>query len=114
MRQTKTTNERLKKLIFELKKQKEPVFKRLAKELSRSARSRRQINLSRIDSNLSIGEVAVIPGKVLGTGSLSKKITIAGWKFSDEAKLKIKAAGCAAINFKELIKKKPKKMRIIG
>ena len=114
MRKTKATNEELRVLILELKRQKEPVFKRLAGELARPARSHRVVNLSRIDVHTKVGEVAVVPGKVLGSGKLTKKITIAAWRFSEGAKELIKISGGSAMSFNELIKKKPKNMRIIG
>jgi len=113
MRKTKATNEKLRELISELKKQKEPIFKRLASELSRSARNRRAVNLSRIDVHIKAGETAVVPGKVLGSGKLTKKLTIAAFQFSEGAKELIKTAGGEAISLSDLIKKKGK-MRIIG
>lgn len=114
MRPTGPTNIELRLLVSELRKQEQPIFKRLAEELGRPERQRRAVNLSRIDINTRAGEVAVVPGKVLGTGALTKKIKIAGWQFSESAKSKIKAAGGDMLSMKELIKSKPKKMRIIG
>ena len=107
-RKTGPTNIELRLLISELKKQKEPIFKRLASELSRPSRNRRSVNLSRIEANVAKDEVAVVPGKVLGSGELTKKITIAAWQFSDGAREIIKSAGADAISLQDLIKKKPK------
>ena len=104
----------LRLLISELKKQKEPIFKRLASELSRPARNKRSVNLSRIETNVAKDEIAVVPGKVLGSGELTKKITIAAWAFSDGARENIKSVGADAISLGDLMKKKGKKMRIIG
>ena len=101
-------------MILELKKQKEPIFKRLASELSRPSRNRRGVNLSKINIHINVGETAVVPGKVLGSGELTKKVNVAAWTFSASAKALIKTAGGRAITFKDLIKTKPKKMRIIG
>ena len=114
VKRTGPTNIGLRLLISELNKQKEPIFKRLASELSRPSRNHRAVNLSRIEANVAKDEIAVVPGKVLGSGELTKKITIAAWRFSDGAREIIKAAGADAISLSDLMKKKGKKMRIIG
>lgn len=114
MRPTGPTNIELRLLVSELRKQEQPIFKRLAVELGRPERQRRSVNLSRINTNTRDGEVAVVPGKVLGDGNITKKIKVAGWQFSKTAIEKIKAAGGDTLSVKELIKSKPKKMRIIG
>lgn len=113
MIRTGPTNKDLRILVSELKKKKIPLFDRISKELDRPTRQRRVVNLSRIDNNIRKDEIAVVPGKVLGCGKLTKKITIAAWQFSKEARDKIKAAGGEAITLKELEKKKGAK-RIIG
>lgn len=58
----------------------------------------------------------MIPGKVLSSGSLTKKITVAAWAFSEKAKEKIQKAGGECISIEELIKRNPKgsNIRIIG
>ncbi len=101
-------------MISELKKQKEPLFQRLATELSRAHRQTRAVNLSRIEKNLRNGETAVVPGKVLASGVLSKKVTVAAFSFSEQAREKIKSAGGVTLTILDLIKKKVKKARIIG
>jgi large subunit ribosomal protein L18e len=113
MKRTGPTNIELRLLISELKKQKKPIFDRLASELSRPSRNHRAVNLSRINTNTNKDEIAVVPGKVLGSGTLTKKLTIAAWQFSETAKELIKSSGSAAISLKDLMKKKGK-MRIIG
>lgn len=90
------------------------MFKRLASELAKPARRRGAVNLSRIDANTKKGETAVVPGKVLGSGKLTKKVTVAAWKFSGGARDGIKSAGGDAITLAELVKKPRKNMRIIG
>jgi len=57
-----------------------------------------------------------VPGKVLGTGEISKKITIAAHTFSSSACDKILNAKGEILTISELIKKNPKgsKVRILG
>ncbi|MBD3263325.1 50S ribosomal protein L18e [Candidatus Woesearchaeota archaeon] len=116
MRKTGPTNPVLRAEIRELRKQKAKIWKRIAKDLQKSTRNRRAVNLSRVNRHAKAGETIVVPGKVLSAGTLDKKITIAAWQFSKAAEEKIKAAGGKAITLKQLLEKNPKgtKVRLIG
>ncbi|MBD3312591.1 50S ribosomal protein L18e [archaeon] len=113
VKRTGSTNEHLKKLIRTLSRDKKPIWKRVAMDLNKPARKRREVNLKRINDNTNSGETIIVPGKVLGTGRLNHKLTIAAWRFSDSALKKIKQAKGKAISIKELYDKK-KIGRIIG
>ena len=113
---TGPTNPNLSKLIQELKmlsfKEKVNIWKSIAKELEKPTRRRRSVNLSKIDRYSKDNETIIVPGKVLGSGAISKTVTIAAFQFSESAKKKLK-------NFMlihELMKKNPKgkNTRIIG
>ena len=109
----------LKKLIIELeklaRKEKVKLWKRIANDLKRPTRIRREVNLYKINKYTRDNEIALVPGKVLSLGDMDKKITIAAYKFSQQAKEKINKIG-KAITIKELIKENPKgkRVRIIG
>ena len=115
-----TTNEHLRNLIGDLKalssKNNVHIWKRVASDLERPSRQRRQVNLSRIKRHSKANETVVIPGKVLSSGYLDKKLTIAAWQFSAAALAKIKDSKSTPIGLQELMKKNPKgqKVRIIG
>ena len=115
-KRTGPSNMQLRFLIAELRKiaskQNIKLWKRIADELERPSRQRRAVNISRINHNVRKGEIALVPGKVLSSGELDKDITVAAWKFSDQARKKIKNA----MTIEELMKKNPqgKKVRIIG
>lgn len=91
-----TTNPRLKDLVNDLnelaKEKGAPLWSKAAEMLS-DKKSRAKINLSRIDRNADENDVVLVPGKVLGTGELTKKVTISAFKISQAAKKKIKAEG---------------------
>lgn len=112
-------NENLQNLILELKKtsveQDVNIWNRIAKDLSRSTRQRREVNVSRINKNTKDGETIIVPGKVLSLGELDHKVTVAAYSFSQSAKEKIEAKG-KTMTIQELIKDNPKgsKVRIIG
>ncbi len=116
---TGTQTLELKNLIVSLhqlsKKENVPLWKRIAKDLSRPTRIRREVNLYKINKTTRKDEIALVPGKVLSLGDLDKKITVAAYKFSKESKEKINKIG-KAITIKELMKENPKgkKVRIVG
>lgn len=112
-KRTGPTNNTLRLLISEFNKDKTAFAQRLAYELSRSERKRREVNLSIINRNTESGETVVIPGKVLGSGELKHKLTIAALKFTEGALKKIKEAGAEHMTLNELHAKK-KTGRIIG
>lgn len=113
-------NAKLKETIQELKKisieKKTPLWKRIARELEKSNRSRRIVNLTRINLHTKAGETILVPGKVLANGELDHKVSIVAWKFSQEAKNKIKEAKGEIIPLEDFMKKeiKGRKVRIIG
>jgi len=116
----KMKNPNLKNLVQELKKtsikQDVKIWKRIATELERPLRRRRVVNLSRIDQYGKNNETVIVPGKVLGMGEITKKITVAAFRFSGQAKEKILSSGSKAITINELLKKNPKgtKVKIVG
>lgn len=112
----KSTNIYLRKLVSFLHKQKAPCWKAVAEELAKPTRRRREVNLTRINAHTKAGEIAIVPGKVLGTGELEHKVVVSAWRFSDGAFEKIRKAGGEAVSLEEMAKKNPqgKGVKIIG
>ncbi len=116
---TKPTNKNLIRLIDELKtlsrKQEVSIWKRVANDLSKPSRNRREVNISKINRYTKENETIVVPGKILSMGELDHKVNVAAWTFSDSAKKKIDAKG-KAMTITELTEQNPKgsKVRIIG
>ena len=114
------TNPELINLIHELKKQASeknaPIWKDIAIRLEKSSKNWAEVNLEHVSKHTGDKETALIPGKVLSTGNLTKKITIAAWTFSEKAAEKIKKAGGKSITINELMKSNPngKDIRILG
>lgn len=119
-KRTGPTNPYLKQLIENLKKRslelKAPIWKDISEKLSRSTRQRIQVNLSNIERNVADGETIVVPGAVLSSGNLTKKVNIAAWKFSKAAEEKIKGSNGRFMLIEELMKENPKgsNVRIIS
>lgn len=116
VKRTGPTDVNLRKLISELNKSKVNFWMRIAEDLNKPRRQRRQVNLQHINKYTEKGDVVVIPGKVLSAGNLDHVVSIAAWQFSEVAKKKIKAVDGKALNISSLLKENPKakKLRIIG
>lgn len=120
MKRTGPTNPILQSLIQELKdKGREhslSLWRRIAIDLEKPTRQRRVVNLSSISRYTKENETIIVPGKVLGAGDLSHKLTISAFQFSDGAKEKIEKAGAKIVPLLELSKENPsgKGIRIIG
>ncbi len=119
-KKTTKTNPTLITLIHELKKHasenKAPIWKDIALRLEKSSGNWPIVNLDKINRFIDEKETALIPGKVLSNGELTKKITISAWSFSEKAQEKIKKAGSKHISIEELMKHNPKgkDIRILG
>jgi len=118
VKRTGPTNHQLKSLLTELegKTNDSKFWKRIVKDLQKSTRQRRIVNVYKIDKFAREGETIIVPGKVLSVGNLSKKVDVAALNFSDGAKMKIENASGKAISIKELLQQNPegKKVRILG
>lgn len=93
-----------------------PIWSKLAKLALKTTVSRRVVNLNKIDEVTKDNAVIVVPGKVLGTGNVSHKITLSSFSISNTAAKKIIESGGSIISFSEMIKKFPtgKGVVIIG
>jgi len=111
------TNPHKEKLIQELKehstKEKSNFWKRIAQELERPTRATREVNLEKLDKHTKENEVVIVPGKILGNGELTHKITVASFSITESAKDKLKNN---LTTIHDLLKKDPKgkNIRIIG
>lgn len=112
MRRTGPTNIVARKLIRKLRRAAKsndaPVWDRVAELLEKPAKSRSRVNISKINRYASDGEMVLVPGKVLGAGSLEKKVTVAALGFTMQALVKIKLAGGKAITLEQAIRENPK------
>jgi len=87
-------------------KKKEKWFE-VAKILSGPRRKNVNFNLNEIDKNIKKEEIVVIPGKVLSSGELNKKVKIVALSFSEKAKEKLEKAKIPFSYIIEEIKRNP-------
>ena len=84
------------------------IWKRVAELIARPARQRATVNIGKINRHTRAGDVIVVPGKVLGSGSLSHKVTVAALNASTSARTVIVGAGGSLISINELLTQIPK------
>ena len=101
-RMRKKTNSLLAEAIFMAKKGN----LELAAKLSAPSRKKAEVNVGRL-GEAKTAEV-IVPGKVLGAGEISKKMTVYAMSFSGQAEEKLKKAGCSCVLLNEALKKNPK------
>lgn len=112
MRRTGPTNYVLRKTIRILRsyanKYNASIWGYIAELLEKPARRRVAVNISKINRYTNDGDLVIVPGKVLGAGSLDHKVTVAAIAFSQQAIQKIKTAGGRVIHVLELLQENPR------
>ena len=112
-------NELLRDLIEKLeirgRQENVPFWGALAKKLNRPRRKSYEVNLFSLEKYAG-KETVVVPGYVLGTGDLTKPVTVAAIKFSSKAEDKIKKAGGKVMDIFDFVESKPnlKAVKIMG
>ena len=112
MRETKTTNPQLINLIGLLKKESKEkqaaIWLDVADHLAKPRSQRVAVNLSQLNRHTKKADVVVVPGKILGTGSINHAVTVAAFDVSGKAKAKLDAAKSKYLTIQELMEKNPK------
>jgi len=111
MKKVVKTDPNLVLLIDDLKRESREVgaaiWRDVAKRLEKPRRNWAEVNISRLETYANDGDTILVPGKVLGAGSLSKKLTVAAFRFSDSARDMIEKAGGRNLTIEELVTENP-------
>ena len=106
------SNSELVKTVTELKKASRendaPLWRSVAYRLEGPSRNWPSVNISKLEYNVNKNSKVIIPGKLLGSGNISKKMTVSAYSFSETAKSKVEAAGGKCVSYNDLIKSNPK------
>ena len=103
----KKENTILASLISKLSRDKNPVWQRVASELAKPRRKKVEVNLSKIEQYAKPGTIILVPGKVLGSGNLTKNVKVVAFGFSESARKLISASGSQALTIEELLASNP-------
>jgi len=117
MRKSKSSNPVLIGLVEDMNmkshKEKVPLWRDLAKRLTKPASRRASVNVGLIARHTEKKDIIAVPGKVLGSGTLTHPLTVAAFEFSSQAKAKIVSAGGTCLSLSELMDTKAKGIRIM-
>jgi large subunit ribosomal protein L18e len=106
------SNPRLTELIRLLKKASSEnevqIWRDIAVRLEKPSKNYAEVNVSKINRYAKEGETLIIPGKVLGSGVLESKVTVAALNFSEAAVSKIAGKSGECISIEQLLALNPK------
>ncbi len=85
-----------------------PIWTAAAELLSRPEGTRVEVNLGKVSKMAEQGQAFFVPGKVLGSGLVDKKLVVGAFSFSASARSKLEAAGGSALSVDQFLKKYPK------
>ncbi|MEM2096318.1 MAG: 50S ribosomal protein L18e [Candidatus Caldarchaeum sp.] len=90
--------------------------RRLVEEAGHSRRTMREVNLSRLERHTGDNDVVFVPGKVLGGGVITKKLTVGAFSFTSTAYKKITAMGGRALLAEDFLKEfgQRKGVKLVG
>ena len=107
----KKTNPRIVKLITDLKTASREgnvnLWRDIAHRLERPTRHYVQVNLSKINRHTSADDTVIIPGKVLGAGTIRHSVTVAALDFSCIAAEKITNNGGSCLKIEDVLTENP-------
>jgi large subunit ribosomal protein L18e len=84
------------------------IWKRVAEMIAQPARHRPAVNIGKIERHTSAGDIVVVPGKILGSGIITHKVTVAALNASSTARSAIIEAGGSVMSIDELLTQAPK------
>ncbi len=83
-----------------------PLAKRLYKLVAVPKRSRVNVNIYKVNLYSKDGDNVIVPGKVLSTGKMAHKVSIAALEFSESAMESLEESGCKVIGIKDMLNQK--------
>ena len=114
------TNQSLVALIGDLKEQSRSTGSALWRDVARRLETSRsnwaEPNLSQLSRHAADEKMILVPGKLLGSGDVEGKPSVAAYSVSAGARTKIEGAGGRVLTIRELMEENPegKEVRILG
>lgn len=106
------TNPRLSSLIAMLKdsarENDAKIWRVIAQNLEAPSRNYAEVNIGKINRYARDGETVLVAGKVLGSGVLDQKVSVAALNFSESAIIKITGLEGSCMTIEELVAANPK------
>ncbi|MCP8307636.1 MAG: 50S ribosomal protein L18e [archaeon] len=100
-------NSAIRNLRQAYKKSNSPIWLATMEYLLKSSARRPSVNVGKISRLTKEDDLILVPGKVLGGGIISHKVTVGAYSFSEKGSWKIQKAGGKAMSLGEFIEKFP-------
>ncbi|MHB1439643.1 MAG: 50S ribosomal protein L18e [Cuniculiplasma sp.] len=104
--------ETVKTLLEVSRENQSPMWRDVARRLSETRQNYADLNVGKISRLCKDGDVVVVPGKVLGSGYMEKKVRISALDVSEKAMKKIKESGSEFISLLDLARESPEPKNI--
>jgi len=120
LKRTGPTNVQVRKLIRFLRKASRKynveIWRDIAERINAPRRRRVEVNISKIQRYTKPGDIVIVPGKVLASGTIKHPVIVAALAFSKKAIEKITKAGGECISIPELVARVPRgsNVKIMG
>ena len=108
MQPTGPSNSNTRKLIRTLWKTKQGMWRRVSEILSKPSRNRPEINLYRLNKLTKENDIVVVPGKILGAGTMDHSITVSSLTVSELAQKKLTESKSEHMTIEQMMKKHKK------
>ncbi|MGD0729405.1 MAG: 50S ribosomal protein L18e [Candidatus Micrarchaeaceae archaeon] len=79
------------------------LWKRVYRLVAVPARTRKVVNLTKLEKYTKDGDNVIVPGKVLSNGVITHKLKIAAIEFSEPALKNLKEANCKIVDLKDML-----------
>ena len=111
------SNSELVKAITNLRdaarKNEAPLWRSVAVRLEGPSQNWPSVNISKLEYNADKNSKVGVPGKLLGAGTITKKMTVSAYSFSQSAVKKIEAVGGKCVSYNDFIKSNPKGTNVL-
>jgi large subunit ribosomal protein L18e len=81
------------------------IWRSVSETLSKSSRTRPEINLYRLNKLTKENDIVVVPGKILGSGTLDHPITVSSLMTSELALIKLTESKSTHMTIEQMMKK---------
>ena len=84
-----------------------PIWRRVRELLDRPKRRRVVVNIYKINRYTEDGDLVVVPGKVVGSGTMDHKVVVGAFDYSLNAREKLRESGCEPLLLEEFLERYP-------
>lgn len=90
-----------------LEKQDQDIWSAVRENLGKVNRDRPEVNISQVERITEEGDTVVIPGKLLGSGRLTKEVNVAAFSASKSARQQVEDEGGEYMFIRDLVEENP-------